>query len=376
MALIQQQQVQGLVQAVADITTVSGIAVNGDTTLTSNLIGTGFELATRITSLSGDLVTTGSALDALIATNSGAVTATGSYFDNLIGNVTGNLATTGTILANAIATTGSVNFDRLTSSGSAISGNIVTTGSILMTSLLEVSGSLTGSQSSIDLVSGNLDYTSGKLDIVSGYLDYTSGKLDTATGNLSATGSGLAERLGENAGHSSNFGLPTGLDAQSYGESYNIPNYSCGTRQLQWLGDLQGSASSEIYLGGVLGEYALMPYKANWAVKMVGHAKSIEPGDQRASYHTGLFMFESGFITDQEQSVPYVQDMYINGSSGYLGSGVHYGITVGGVQAGGHPVRRLAVTGHNNYTGTVRFHVTAEVSELVSYPSGSVYLST
>ena len=84
-------------------------------------------------------------------------------------------------------------------------------------------------------------------------------------------------------------------------------------------------------------------------------------------------MLETGFVIDHEQSAPHVQFTGINGSSGYMGSGIHYGITVG---PSGTSVGCLSVTGHNNYTGTVRFHVTAEVSEMTTFPSGAVYLST
>ena len=372
--MIQQQQIDGLVQMRLDIGEVDRGAFTSGVANATNLRGTGFQLTTQITSLSGDLVSTGSALDVLIASNTAATVASGSYLDNLVGNVTGNLSTTGANLSLFIATTGTTNYDRLTTSGNTISGNLATTGATLVASIAASAASLTGSQFSLGVISGNLDYTSGKLDIVSGNLDYTSGKLDTATGNLDTTGSVLADRLGENAINSSNFGLPTGASVQLYGETYNIPNYSCGTRQLQWIGDLQGGVTSEIYLGGVFDEYAMLPYKANWAVKMVGHAKSMELWDQRSNNHSGIFMFESGFIIDHEQSVPHLLISGINGSSGYLGSGVHYGITVGGVGFGS--LAFLKVTGHNNYTGTVRFHVTAEVSELVTYPSGSVYLST
>mgnify|MGYP003644900455 CR=1 FL=1 len=362
---IQQQQVQGLVQAVADIGTISGNLVSTGNTNATNLRATGFELETDITNLSGNLISTGAALTSSIASNTAAITATGSALDNLIGVVSGDLSTTGTTLLAAIANTGATNYLRLTSASGTLNNRITSTGTQLHTAINFLSGKLDNTGTHIEWISGSVDYISGRQNTNITDISYVSGKVNTVSGELIATGNNVGPRVGVNGKLASNLGLVTGSN-QLYGEVQSIPNYSCSTRKLQWMGDIAHGVSTEIFLGGVAGQTAQMPSNADWAVKLVAHAKSIEPADRRGLGHVGMYMMETGFLINHEYSIaPYTQVSGIDGWSGSAAQGLKYGITLG---SSGTTIGCLAITGHNNYTGTVRFHVTADVSQMITYP--------
>tara|TARA_R110000824_G_scaffold791_3_gene4832 strand:- start:1669 stop:2769 length:1101 start_codon:yes stop_codon:yes gene_type:complete len=359
---IQQQQVQGLVQAVADVSTLSGNLLATGQTVAGNLISTGFTLQTAINKVSGDLIGGSGLLSGRITTNLNAIYATGQLLNASISLVSGNLSTTGTTLVTRIAATGATNFTRLTTSGVALSGTIKATGDTLQSQVNTITGDLSYTSGKLDVVSGKLDVISGRLSTATGDLSYTSGKLDTFTGNVVATGSGLAGRLGENAQVASNFGLPTAPATQLFGEASVTPNSLCSERTLQWVGNVGAGTTAALYLGGSAGETAQMPLNSSWFVKLRADAKSIETYDYRFYGHTGMYALESGFVLNHETvGAPNLAKLALNGDSGSAGSGIHYGLAIGTT---GSATGYLCLSGINAYTGTIRFHVTAHVSQL------------
>ena len=332
---IQQQQVQGLVAAVSGVTSNSGNLIITGATLLTDIAATGFSLDTDIDTVSGLLMTTGTALSGSIVNNTNNLATTGNTLSIDISGVASNLVTSGANLSGSIGSTGATLAASLVATGDALSGNLIATGATLTGNL-----SATGAT-----LAGNLAATGA-----------------TLTGNLAATGTGLADRLGENSQVASNLGLATTSSSQLYGEVSAIPAATCSTRILQWVGDVPAGTTSGLYLGGVLGKTAEMPSNSQWFVKMYGNAKSIEDRDFRNLGHIGISALETGFIIDHETNGPTTNLSGINGNSGVIGSGIHYEFQVG--KSGTTPVS-LMISGNNSYTGMVRFHATAYVSQML-----------
>lgn len=370
---IQQQQVQGLVQSIADISTLSGNLLATGQTALANLVASGYALQTAINKVSGDLIGGSGLLSGRITSNTLAIYSTGQVLSLEIIGLSGDLATTGDTLVVALAATGATNFTRLTTSGVALSGTIKATGDTLQSQVNTITGDLSYTSGKLDVVSGKLDVVSGRLGTATGDLSYTSGKLDTLSGNVIttgttllgnviATGSGLAGRLGENAQVASNFGLPTTPASQLYGEASVTPNTVCAERTLQWIGNVAAGSTSPLYLGGSAGQTAQMPLNSSWFVKLRADAQSTETYDRRVYGHTGTYALESGFVLNHESAgAPNIAKLALNGDSGSAGSGIHYGLAIGTT---GSATGYLCMSGINAYTGVVRFHVTAHVSQM------------
>ena len=75
-----------------------------------------------------------------------------------------------------------------------------------------------------------------------------------------------------------------------------------------------------------------------------------------------MYALESGFVLNHETvGAPNLAKLALNGDSGSAGSGIHYGLAIGTT---GSATGYLCLSGINAYTGTIRFHVTAHVSQL------------
>jgi hypothetical protein len=264
----------------------------------------------------------------------------------------GNLVNTGATLSAALAAAEY----RMDTDIAAVSGDLLTTGNALSGAIVNNTNNLftTGYLLTIDIdnVAANLVTTGATLEAADAVL----------SGNLVATGYGLADRLGANSMVASNLGIATVSSTQLYGEVSAIPAATCSNRILQWVGDVPPGTTSGLYLGGVSPNSARMPQNSQWFVKMYGTAKSIETHDTRYMGHTGICGLETGFVMDHESD--YGGSTFlsgIDGSSGVMGSGVHYAFQVG--TSGTNP-GYLVISGQNSYTGTVRFHATAYVSQM------------
>ena len=326
---IQQQQVQGLVSAVASLSTVSGNLNTTGANLAFDLVTTGVNLRNSIRSTGSTLAATDTALSGDINANTNRIFATGYNLRLDIISTSGQIVLTGTTNATAISAEQTARI----AADTTLTTNLATTGATLATNL-----------------------------------NYTSGKVNTVSGNLALTGSYLSGRLGGNSNAASSLGLETTPSNQLYGEVSIIPNTTddilvgaCSTKILQWVGDIGPGSTGPLYLGGVPSKSAQMPSNSQWFVKMYGNAKSIEAADQRGG-HVGICAIETGFVIDHESAgSPKMHLTGINGSSGSAGSGVHYGLAVG---TSGTTPGYLAVSGVNGYTGSVRFHVSAYVSQM------------
>tara|TARA_R110000824_G_scaffold102641_8_gene244203 strand:+ start:37 stop:1035 length:999 start_codon:yes stop_codon:yes gene_type:complete len=326
---IQQQQVQGLVNTVASLSEVSGNLNTTGANLAFDLVTTGINLTNSILLTGSALAATDIALSGNIVNNTNKISATGSYLNQEISLVSGQITLTGTTNANSIVTEQTARI----AADTTLTTNLAATGSTLEAITNDISGNL----------------------------DYTSGKLDTVSGNLALTGSYLSGRVGGNSNVASSLGLATTTSNQLYGEAAIVPNTTSSTRILQWVGDVPAASTIPLHLGGVVGKNAQMPSNSQWFVKMYGNAKSIESADQRAG-HVGIYALETGFIIDHESAgSPNVQLTGINGNSGSALSGVHYNLLVG---TSGTTPGYLVLSGVNGYTGAVRFHASAYVSQM------------
>tara|TARA_R110000824_G_scaffold3379_1_gene15973 strand:+ start:4259 stop:5812 length:1554 start_codon:yes stop_codon:yes gene_type:complete len=91
---IQKQQVQGLVGAISDISTISGQLVGVNANLTYDLAATGYFLGQLVTGNAADLNATGATLSAAILQNTNLIDATGTYFTFLFDSLSsGSIAT-------------------------------------------------------------------------------------------------------------------------------------------------------------------------------------------------------------------------------------------------------------------------------------------
>ena len=324
---IQQQQVQGLVAAVSGVTANSGNLVMTGAALLADIAATGYVLDTDLDTVSGLLTATGSALSGAIVNNTNNLLTTGNTLSIDISGVAANLVTSGaTLTTNLIAT------------GAALSGNLITTGATLTTNLIATGGAL----------SGNLVATGADI-----------------SGNLVATGAALADRLGQNSQIASNLGATTDSSTQLHGEVLMSSTGTCANRVLQWVGDVPPGTTSGLYLGGLSHNNAEIPVNSQWFVKMYCNAKSIEPLDRRSQGHIGICGLETGFIADHEGGAgSSIELSGINGVSGVTASGAHYEFQIGTSGTPGS-AGYLVMSGANTYTGRVRFHATAYVSQML-----------
>tara|TARA_R110000824_G_scaffold83624_5_gene209263 strand:+ start:368 stop:1444 length:1077 start_codon:yes stop_codon:yes gene_type:complete len=352
---IQQQQVQGLVDTVASLGTVSGNLNNTGQNLATNLLSTGINLQNTVIATGNALDAVDTALTGVITTNRNTILATGSFLDIEITTVSGLLALTGQTLTGTIVATGAA----VSGFATAISGNL-------------------------DYTSGKVDTVSGSVDFISGNLNYTSGKLDTATGNLSSTGvtlrdnllstgSTLDVKLGSNSLAAVNLG--SGLSPPNnkiYGETSMVVNPTCCNRVIQFMGDISGSSvagagNTDLYVGGLRGQTAALPTDSQWYVKMYVNARSIEPGDQGPGFN-GRYGLETGFLIDHESiGSPKCTLSTIIDGGGSGSAGDFAGKLDVILHASGTTIGYLAISGVNQYTGMVRFHATAYVSQLTGF---------
>jgi hypothetical protein len=356
---IQQQQVQGLVDAVASLDTVSGNLNTTGENLTFNLLTTGLNLENTIIATGNALNAVDTALTGVITTNTNAIVATGGFLDLEIGLLSGVVNNTGQFLTNLIAITGeaAIQFPR------DLSGYLIETGLNLSGALMDTGSSFIAPISgSLETVSGDLDFTSGEIGEVSGVLKDVSG---TVSGRL-----GVDDKVAANLGSGLTYG------EKIYGETSMVVNQTCSSRVIQFMGDVPagtaaGHSNSRLYVGGKNGELALMPQDSQWYVKMFVNARSIEPGDCKGcspAEFDGRYGLETGFIIDHESigtpkcTISLIMDGGVSGAAGdfvdKLGIVIH---------PGGTTEPNLAISGANQYTGAVRFHATAYISQLTGF---------
>ena len=419
--LIQQQQVQGLENALTGTVGHEALWATG-TILESNLTATGTTLSGIDVFLLGRINATGTKLAEISDVASGRMDLTGTTLVNSINTVAANLLMTGTqtiamsgnlqtairntglnILSTSAANSGDlqtyitqntakielVSGITVIATGIAFSNENIITGSNARTLANEVntatvSGITNVNNSLIAVLSGNVNgienTLTGKYDASGNAISGTLNLRLVATGaalsglasetRLYQTGT-VANRLGPlNDNRAATLGY-TNYSADIYGETMINAGATqiTTTRVLQWGGDLGPYKTGELFLARSSQKRAYVPPARTWFVKMYGTMKDIDAGATRGNAIYNLAGYETGFVVDHAADDDGLLGIRVNmggtsqedvsGVGDWLGSG----IIIQPFMTGFGGTKVLGVSGVNPSATSVRFRVTAIVTE-------------